>query len=109
MSWRRSTRQNEFFRAGSPSPMHSPKVIIGLSKINFSNYVRGKYHPPTLRFEQAGQPPYLNAGADLLFQGRSPSTISAKMLNFCVRDGNRCSHFAKGTSIQTTKNVPIRP
>ena len=29
-----------------------------------------------------------------IFTGACPAIFAAKMLNFCVRDGNRCDHFA---------------
>ena len=35
---------------------------------------------------------------------RSPSTIGAEVLNFSVRKGKRCTHFAITTNTQTLKN-----
>ena len=32
-------------------------------------------------------------------RGKPPTTIGAKELNFCVRDGNRCGLFAIITSL----------
>lgn len=63
------------------------------------NYAQARYAGQAIEF------PKLYAGAVLLSQGRTPSTIGAKTLNFCVRDGNRCDHLAKGTNIQITKSL----
>lgn len=42
----------------------------------------------------------LGAGTDLLSPWKS--IIGAEVLNYGVRDGNRCTHLAKGTSTKAT-------
>ena len=42
-----------------------------------------------------------------IFTGAGPAIVTVKVLNFCVRDGNRCVHFAIAT--RSLEVIPSKP